>query len=337
MKQKKYMKNNKWVFKGLLCLFSFFIITNCQTKPIVTKPRDGKSGTQPQTGPFATPAPITEESISVPQEEEPSYEPSQTPVPVANGQTYRVGLILGPGTFKSYAHVGFLQELMKSKISIHAIAGLEWGAMVAALYAQKGQAYDVEWQFSKLNEEELLSQGILGATIKKSSVQDIKPFLKKAFEKTKLEDFKVPFACSFFDLNRFQSYMQTRGMAAQVLPSCMSLPPLWPPNGSQFADATNLQGAAEFLRKQGANVIIYVHLLSGQAIGKENKLEASNRIAWTWMQQSLVRQFRLVDYVVSVNTVNSSLLNTKSQRELLKQGQQAGQRAVKYLTNKYGL
>ncbi|MGL6043591.1 MAG: patatin-like phospholipase family protein, partial [Sandaracinobacteroides sp.] len=48
----------------------------------------------------------------------------------------RIGLVLGGGGARGFAHVGVLQVLEENRIPVHAVAGTSMGAVVGSLYAQ---------------------------------------------------------------------------------------------------------------------------------------------------------------------------------------------------------
>ena len=49
----------------------------------------------------------------------------------------KVAIILGPGGVKTFAHTGVLQSLKKAGIPIDYVIGVEWGTLIAGLYAVK--------------------------------------------------------------------------------------------------------------------------------------------------------------------------------------------------------
>src|ERR1700691_5199496 len=91
--------------------------------------------------PGATPAPT--ESV-----------PNQAPTPLKT-ETKKVAVILGPGGAKALAHVGVLAAFQQQRIPVQKVIGLEWGALVGALYASKGQVHDVEWKLYKMEQRSL--------------------------------------------------------------------------------------------------------------------------------------------------------------------------------------
>ena len=50
-------------------------------------------------------------------------------------QTPRIGLALGSGGARGFAHIGVLQVLEEAKVPIHMIAGSSMGSMIGAIYA----------------------------------------------------------------------------------------------------------------------------------------------------------------------------------------------------------
>ena len=74
---------------------------------------------------FALAAPSLAESAPVPP----------TPPQATAGQP-RIGLVLGGGGARGFAHVGVLQVLEENRIPVHVLAGTSMGAVVGSLYSQ---------------------------------------------------------------------------------------------------------------------------------------------------------------------------------------------------------
>lgn len=78
-----------------------------------------------------------------------------TPVPPAFSATGRprIGLVLGGGGAKGFAHIGVLQELERMHIPVDVVAGTSMGAVVGSMYAighdaeqVNGIAHAIDWQ-----------------------------------------------------------------------------------------------------------------------------------------------------------------------------------------------
>ncbi|MFQ3666799.1 MAG: patatin-like phospholipase family protein, partial [Sphingomonadaceae bacterium] len=73
--------------------------------------------------------------------------------PLRAAEAPRIGLVLGGGGAKGFAHIGVLQVLEEHRIPVHAIAGTSMGAVVGSLYATgkdaeaiAGVARDIDWR-----------------------------------------------------------------------------------------------------------------------------------------------------------------------------------------------
>src|SRR4051794_21735458 len=121
-------------------LLILLFITSCQTT--VTSPSGTKVGTPQSAG------------------EKPSAAPPKPALKLV--EMPKIGLILGPGAFKTFSHLGVLREFEKSGFKVQAIVGMEWGSLVGAIYAMKGRANDLEWQLSKLKKSDLPQDGNFG-------------------------------------------------------------------------------------------------------------------------------------------------------------------------------
>ena len=75
----------------------------------------------------------------------------------------KVGVILGPGGVRSFAHTGVLRELLQ-EIPIHSVVGIEWGALIGAMFATHGQVHKVEWELYKLEKNDFfVKKGLFGS------------------------------------------------------------------------------------------------------------------------------------------------------------------------------
>ena len=173
-----------------------------------------------------------------------------------------ISLILGPGGLRAYGHVGFVQELIKAGVSIESISGIESGALVAALVAFKGQAFDVEWQMLKLKESDWLDTGFLSQKIKPKEGESWFQFLSPLFGKTDLSQFKISYFCPSLALDSGRAVVFRRGPAAENIAKCVGSYPLNSPYSGHSAFLFSAPLLAKRLREAGAKRILYVSLLS---------------------------------------------------------------------------
>lgn len=293
----------------------FLILASCQ----VTTKRQAPGEFPPLPPPVGRPSdpmpPIRED---LPQP------PPAEPMPV--GQAPKIGLILGPGALRTYAHVGVVQEFVKQKMPIHAVAGIEMGALVAAIYANKGLPYDVDWQMMKLKESDLVQKGLLSGQVKAGDVKSLREFMSMALSSNKAENSKVSFVCPALHIEKQQVYMMNKGPFVDMLPFCLAYPPLFNPHQQNVASVLSLRTLVDYMRSRGVNYIVYVDVLAPPVRIKGAELET--QILWSQAAEALGRKERGVDYIVQVPLTGVDLLDFGRRRELVQKGQQAATEAA---------
>lgn len=247
----------------------------------------------------------------------------------------KVGLILGPGAMKTYAHIGVLQELSRKRIPIHAIAGIEMGALVAGFYAHKGQAFDPEWQMFKLKEEDLISRQLLSSSVKAKKAEDLRPLFKDSLSQIKVDGTRVPFTCPLWDLKSNQTLMAVKGALDEAVMSCMSFAPLFRTSRSQWIAAFDLKATADQLRAMGANVVVYVSV-----VGENEDLklgEEHEKWLWSLGRGQIQKQISGIHHVIQVDTRGTDLLDFSARKSLVQKGAESTKSAADQMIKKFGL
>jgi NTE family protein len=252
----------------------------------------------------------------------PQYEDEQPAPPVTTTEVPRIGLVLGPGAIRSYAHVGVIEELSKLRAPIVAVTGIEMGALVGAIYSNKGQPFDVEWQMMKVKSDDL-DRGSLSN------------FMGTVFAGNRVESGKVPFACPALNMQKQQVFMMNRGSYAQMLPYCLSFPPWFKPYQNNVAGVLDLKSAVDYVRSKGATLVVYVNLLEGPI--KVGKGDSQTQTLWNLIGHSLDRQKKAADWVIDVPLRDIELNDFKHRRDVLQRGRRAGQQAAAQISQRFGL
>lgn len=76
---------------------------------------------------------------------------AEVPVPSADEDRPRIGLVLGGGGARGAAHIGVLRELERLRVPIDAIAGTSMGAVIGGLYAAGVSPRDLERVIASLD------------------------------------------------------------------------------------------------------------------------------------------------------------------------------------------
>lgn len=255
--------------------------------------------------------------------------PSPRPLP-------RVGLILGPGGLKAYAHLGVLREFARARIPIHAMVGLEWGAVIGGLYAQQAQINDAEWKAFRLREDELPDSGFLTSRASSNEIGALDGFLNNAFAAQIVERARIAFACPSAQLHREKVFWFARGSMRDVVAKCAAYPPLYHANSGYLASPMNVEDAAKWLRSQGATVVVLVDVLAGGS-AVVVKGDLAEQVLWSEIQRRLAAaKTPIVDVTIGVNTGEASLRDFNARRGLIEVGQKAAVEPVNKMVSTYG-
>jgi NTE family protein len=274
---------------------------------------------------------------------DPSVAPPALPKDPVRPSELKIGIVLGPGGAKTFAHIGVLKALQRARVPIHAVVGLEWGAMMGALYARQGQAHDLEWQMYKLEQLDLgraRGAGVFGRGPAPSVESALNPVLQQAMGQVNHAQFRVPFACPSRSLWGGVTTWQDRGPVAESLRRCLPFPPLWPVRGTFLAAPSSWREAVDMLRRQGVNVIVLVNVL-GSALPRElEQMRADVQLVLLW--QEIRRQWAELAgredlEVLDINTSDYSIQALGARKALVDLGEKSAESFVGKLISKYGL
>lgn len=252
----------------------------------------------------------------------------------------RVGLILGAGGMKAFAHLGVLREINQARIPIHAVTGLEWGALMGGLYAMQAQVNEAEWKAFKLRKESLPETGgLLNPGLEARPISELREFFKDAFGSSLLEKSKVEFSCGSYSNKHERLMWLSRGSARDAVSKCIAYPPLYRGHDGFRAAPFAVDEAAAWLRAHGANVIILVNVLArGEMVSDPLNSEHSvESVLWNEVRAEYASaRPPAVTYVIEVDTSGHPLTDFDGRRALMDAGGKAASDLVKKLSSLYG-
>ncbi len=297
--------------QAVLVIAVVMILSACQTHP-----------TPPPSGPV------------VPQETSShSPEPPKTPVEKI---TPKIGLVLSPGGARTYAELGVLKELIKARVPISAIVGVEWGSLVGALYAQNGQIHEAEWKLYKLETKELTSHSLFGEA-RPQSIKNLEGFFAENLRGRSLPQAMVRFACPSLSLWSGTFQWQERGEFADAMKKCLPSAPLLKPNGPWAASLISGRDAAQWLRRQGFNTVIAINVLrSPDEFDQERMLDDLTLATLIHeMRRSFSQNRESFDDVIDIDTKGFRMTDFEKRRELVNIGERLGRPQAEAIASKY--
>ncbi len=143
-----------------------------------------------------------------------------------------VGVVLGGGGVRSWAHIGALKALTEQGIPIDAIGGVSAGAIVGGFYAMYGTYEDRENQLHDLTAVTRKSISWRNLTWPAISIFDGEKYTlqqKKIFKHAQIENLWLPFFCVACNLSKSVTVVHKTGRLWKRVRSSTSVPGIFPP------------------------------------------------------------------------------------------------------------
>ena len=177
----------------------------------------------------------------------------------------KVGLALGSGGARGFAHVGVIKILQKNNIPIDYISGTSMGAIIAAYFALYGDMTGIENVANTFRKRDYLRLVDLNNP-KQSLIKGhkVKKLLKKFFGNKTFEDTKIPLTIAATDLNKATQVIIKKGRILDALMASGAFPGVFPVikyKGKYVVDGGLLDATpVNLVSKMGAEIIIAVDL-----------------------------------------------------------------------------
>ena len=173
----------------------------------------------------------------------------------------KVGLALGAGSTRGYAHIGVLQVLEENGIPIDMISGCSIGSIIAGIYAAGTDLHLLEKLALELDIKSMLDIGRLnaGGLIRGDKIEELIDILthRKCFEETNIPLYIVAVDAGNGELVTFRT-----GPVKRAVRASMSIPAIFTPvpiDGRYYVDGGVVERVpCDILRQEGADVVISV-------------------------------------------------------------------------------
>lgn len=173
----------------------------------------------------------------------------------------KIGIALGSGGLKGFAHIGVLQVFQENSIPIDMVAGTSAGAIVGSIFAAGTDLYMLAKYVQSLNRKEIVDMcgPRSGGVLRGNRIQEIVRIF------THDKDFsqaQIPFACVAVDVEKGEKVVLQEGKMHQSVRASMSIPGVFVP--VQIGDRWCIDGGVlervpcKTLRDMGADVVIGV-------------------------------------------------------------------------------
>jgi NTE family protein len=178
----------------------------------------------------------------------------------------KVGLALGGGAARGFAHIGVLQVLEEEGIKPQFVVGTSAGSLVAAFYASGKTGAQLQWLADSMDESQLtdwtvpfMSRGMLRG-------EALGRYINTQLNGAKIEDLKIPLGIVATDLQTGDGILFRRGDIATAVRASSAVPSVFEPvriGNKDYVDGGLVSPVPVlYARQMGADIVIAVDISS---------------------------------------------------------------------------
>ncbi len=174
----------------------------------------------------------------------------------------KVGLALGGGAARGYAHIGVLKVLERERIPVDLIAGTSMGSMVGAYYACGYRPSELEDIAMATKRRHIVSPGYSKMAL--LSNRKIVRMLDSHIGNRTFEDLEIPLSVVTMDILTGDEVIINTGLVKEAVLTSISVPGVFPPretDGKILLDGGPIdQVPVGVVRNMGAHRVIAVDI-----------------------------------------------------------------------------
>ncbi len=188
--------------------------------------------------------------------------PTQAPPAAVVMPKLRIGLALGGGAAKGFAHIGVIKMLEANGIRADVVAGTSAGSVVGALYASGMDPFQMQEQAfgmdeAKIRDVQFFSRGLVQG-------QKLQDYVNQLVGNRPIEKLKLPFAAVSTQLEDGHRTVFVRGNTGQAVRASSSIPGVFEPvtiGGRHYVDGGVVSPVpVDAARQLGADMVIAVDI-----------------------------------------------------------------------------
>jgi NTE family protein len=187
--------------------------------------------------------------------------PATVVLPVVHAKL-RIGLALGGGGAKGFAHIGVIKMLEASGIHADVVAGTSAGSVVGALYASGMDPFQLQEQAFALDETSIRDAGFFSNGLVKG--QKLQDYINQLVGNRAMDKMRIPFAAVATQLETGERVVFVRGNTGQAVRASSSIPGVFEPveiSGKHYVDGGVVSPVpVDAARELGADFVIAVDI-----------------------------------------------------------------------------
>ena len=202
-------------------------------------------------------------------------QPEVPQVPAAK-KIPKLGLALGGGAARGFAHIGVIQVLEENGIKPDLVVGTSAGSLVAAFYASGKTGAQLQWLADTMDESQLtdwtipfMSRGMLRG-------EALGRYVNSQLNGAKIEDLKMPLGIVATDLQTGDGILFRRGDISTAVRASSAVPSVFEPvriGTKDYVDGGLVSPVpVRYVRQMGADIVIAVDISSRPEDAKTNDM-----------------------------------------------------------------
>ncbi|WP_221564068.1 patatin-like phospholipase family protein [Alkalihalobacillus sp. TS-13] len=174
----------------------------------------------------------------------------------------KIGLALGSGGARGFAHIGVLKALVEAKIPIHMIAGSSMGALVGAFYCT-GHKPETMVKMARM----FRRRYYIDYTVPKMGFvagEKVKQLIHALTKGKNIEELDLPFSIIATDLYKGEKVVITKGAISEAVRASIAVPGIFVPyekDGRLLIDGGVIDRVpVSVVKEMGADLVIAVDI-----------------------------------------------------------------------------
>ncbi len=256
---------------------------------------------------------------------------STPPAIAASPVKLKIGLALGGGAAKGFAHIGVIKMLEASGIQPDVVSGTSAGSVVGSLYAAGMNPFQLQEQAFALDEAKIRDVHIFsGGLVQGQKLQD---YINTAVSHRAIQELKLPFAAVSTQLETGERTVFVRGNTGQAVRASSSIPGIFEPvliGDKHYVDGGVVSPVpVDAARQLGADFVIAVDISATPSGSNPQGMVNIVGQSITIMGRQLGKQeLARADFVIKPNITGIGATDFEQKNQAILEGERATLAAI---------
>jgi NTE family protein len=246
----------------------------------------------------------------------------------------RIGIALGGGGTKGFAHVGVLKALESHQLAPTLVAGTSAGSVVGALYASGMTGFQMQETSFALDEARVKDVDFLGLSRGLLKGQKLQDYINELVKQRPLEKLGKPFVAVATDLDSGRPMVFARGNTGQAVRASCSIPGIFQPvviAGKRYVDGGVVSPVpVDAVRQLGADLVIAVDISAtvNNPMSSDGVAEVMGRTLVIMGRQLGLQETARADLVIRPHVSAMSARDFEQKNQAILEGEKAVEAAM---------